>query len=100
MLPPLLPSSPPPSPLPLGPQGHWEHAGFFYRYRDFIASDILRSPEDMRRDFVLGAGGVVTHGRGALRGAPMAVAKGPVADLVVYLRLGDKVRGRCAQHTF
>jgi len=63
-------------------QGHWQHAAFFYRYRAFLARSVFRSPESLRQEYVLGLTGTSDE-------VPKAFS-GEVAELVVYLRLGDK----------
>jgi hypothetical protein len=73
-------------------QGHFQHAAYFRRYREFIQQCVLHSAADFRR----------VHYRPSLKRAidlaavPVKFQTVPMrrvplpADLVVYLRLGDK----------
>ena len=73
-------------------QGHFQHGSFYRRYREYIRRCIIRAPSDFRQ----------THFRPVLfnsekhqlkdhgKNPPPSTGRTSIADLVVYLRLGDK----------
>ena len=66
-------------------QNHWQHAGFLFRYRRFLADAVFRTPQSLRKEYVDPRGLVVVPPTDPFH------ETGDVADLVVYLRLGDKI---------
>ena len=73
-------------------QGHFQHGSFYRRYREYIRRCIIRAPSDFRQ----------THFRPVLfnsekhqlkdhgKNPPPSTGRTSIAELVVYLRLGDK----------
>lgn len=78
-------------------QGHFQHGSFYRRYREYIQKCALRAPRDLRQTHfkpVLFGGDrplyQLNRSSSAHRAASQPVGQTPVAELVVYLRLGDK----------
>jgi hypothetical protein len=75
-------------------QGHFQHGSFYRRYRDYIKKCIIRAPSDFRQTHFKPVlfGGERQHksDRSSGLAMPRTVGQTPVAELVVYLRLGDK----------
>lgn len=84
-------------------QGHFQHAAYFRRYREFIAHCVLRSPEHFRHNSfhptVHGLEPKLTKDSPQRFHVVDRKARVP-ADLVVYLRLGDKAESGDTLLTF
>ena len=77
-------------------QNHWQHAGFLFRYRRFLAGHVFRSPQSLRAEYVdpvrpAIAAGLPPGERERYLATTLSEAGSGLPDLVVYLRLGDKV---------